>query len=140
MVEVWRLFRRRGGCSNEGTMSSRTGSRGNSAFYGSSFYPGANSTPMNTSFDTPVSSRENSSETTPNSSVGLHQKLDILISGNRDQRKAIDSLKAENETLRAQLETVVQDLSVLKEVQNTLPATITRTKMKLPPAVSVSYS
>jgi predicted nuclease with TOPRIM domain len=95
---------------------------------------------MNTSFDTPVSSRENSSETTPNSSVGLHQKLDILISGNRDQRKAIDSLKAENETLRAQLETVVQDLSVLKEVQNTLPATITRTKMKLPPAVSVSYS
>ena len=76
---------------------------------------------------------------TPSSrDISVRQKLDQLLSSNIQQNSAIEDLKAENVVLKQQLCDVHSEMKALREVQATARQA-PQGKMKLPPAVSVSY-
>ena len=70
--------------------------------------------------------------------ITLHQKLDMLLSSNGEQKMEIEELKKENATLKQQLTSVYsEDMKKLKETSASTRC-VPRTDMKLPPAVQVS--
>ena len=69
--------------------------------------------------------------------ITLHQKLDMLLSSNGEQKMSIEELKKENATLKQQLTSVSEDMKKLKETSASTRCA-PRTNVKLPPAVSVS--
>ena len=74
---------------------------------------------------------------TPSATIGLHQKLDMLLAGNAEQRLSIETLKNENSDFKGQLKTLSDEINILKGVGNSRSQT-GALKVKLPTVVSVS--
>ena len=75
--------------------------------------------------------------TPPSSLVGLHQKLDMLVSNNLEQTSAMEDVRKENAALREQLDAVKEDMRVLHGLWSSSSST-SRGQVKIPPVVSVS--
>ena len=110
-----------------------SGSFAGAAFYGGDYHTSSSQTPVRRSNEF-----INSDVTPPGSTlISLHQKIDMLLSSNGEQKMAIDELKKENATLKQQLTSVSEDMKKMKE---TSFSSRPRAKVKLPPVVSVSLS
>ena len=111
------------------------------AFFGSRFYTSANSTPSNRQANiiAPIAAIDHGDTTPTSSTIGLHQKLDLLISGSSEQKLAIENLKAENIALKEKLLSVHDEMKALREIQAST-AVVSQNKIKLPLIVSVSSS
>ena len=72
--------------------------------------------------------------------VSLHQKIDMILANNADQKAAIDDLKKENAGLKEQLDIVNSEFRALKEVNGPVNSVGNQGKIRsrLPPGVSVS--
>ena len=117
----------------------------NSGFRGAGFFrpsstPSGNRSRLNTPSN-PLNPAFPLTDTTPPSSmVSLHQKIDMILANNADQKAAIDDLKKENAGLKEQLDIVNSEFRALKEVNGPVNSVGNQGKIRsrLPPGVSVS--
>lgn len=79
--------------------------------------------------------------TPPNSQVALHQKLDRILASNVLQTAAIESLKKENDLLKAELGKMGKEVEHLTQATQARENQTTgnRQSSRLPPGVCVSF-
>ena len=120
---------------------------GAGAFYGSNFFGGTVPTPIlrpgRTSYSgssgTGFPSEHDS--TPPSGLIGLHQKLDMLVSHNTEHTSAMEEMKKENSALKEQLCSIKEEMKTLHDLCTVSSSSPTpRSQVKIPPVVSVSLA
>ena len=96
----------------------------------------ARSLPFRTPTDTPTGRRDGDSSADARSILGLHQKLDFILSENMEQSKTMKKLQEENETLSKEVQRLKENVEHTQSVAATHQPP--REVGRVPPAISVS--